>query len=119
MSRYLLVPNSQNNINVKYDSVTLLPMDEFNGQIKNVDIPKGILKNFLSNKSTIKKNNIINMLTKFSKANIRRNKDGQIMYDNKLLDFDFNDFVNDSCCRKFSKYYEPIYCMLRENDITF
>ena len=118
MSRYLLIPNFEKNDDNAFKSVLLVPT-EFNGQIKELDVPKGILHNISAGENLSKKQTIQDMLLKMDKANIGRNKDGQLVHGSKILDINFDDFIHDSCSGKFSNYYEPIYCILRTNGITF
>ena len=37
----------------------------------------------------------------------------------RVLDINFDKFLSDSCIGTFLDHYEPIYCILRENGITF
>ena len=110
MSRYLLIPSSE--------SALLIP-SEFNGQIKEVDVPKGILHPISTAENSTEKQAIQSMLLKMDKANIGRNKDGQLVNGSKIFDINFDDFVHDSCSGRFFEYYEPVYCILRENGVTF
>ena len=118
MSRYLLISSFENNNDTDSESVLLMPT-EFNGQIKKLDVPKGILYKISAGDNSSDKQAIQSMLLKMDKANIGRNKNGQLVHGSKILDINFDDFLYDCCSGNFSSYYEPLYCILRENGITF
>ncbi len=118
MSRFILTPATVHNYG---DSETflLIPTEGINGQIKNIDLPKGLVPSFIK-KQGVKNNKILrNLLMKMSKAEIGRSKDGLLTVENKILDTKFDDFVLDSSNGKFLECYEDIYCVLRKNGITF
>ena len=71
MSRYLLVPNSKTTDDINFESAFLLPTDQFNGQTKQIDVPKGLLlNNFLGKGNLSKSKTLQNILKKMSTANI-------------------------------------------------
>lgn len=118
MSRYLLIPNLKKSDDNNLKLALLLPT-EFNGQIKEIEVPKGILTNFLNDKNPINRKSVQNILMKMDKVNIGRSKGGQLRCGSKILDINFDEFVHDSCSGKFLNCYESAYCILREKGITF
>ena len=117
MARHLLISNI-NQSDDSFDSAILLPTDGFNEKTIQVDVRKGILHSFPSGQSPNKKL-IHSLLVRLAKCNIVQNKDGLILHGNKVYDVDFKDFLHDLCQQKFSKHYEPIYCVMRSNGIVF
>ena len=117
MARYLLIANTVSPDDT-FDTAILLPTEGFNGKAIEVEVRKGILQNFPSGDLTNKKL-IHSLLIRLAKCNIVRNKDGLITHGSKVYDIDFKDFICDICQKKFSKHYEPIYCLLRNNGIVF
>ena len=117
MARHLLIANTVSPDD-SFDTAILLSTEGFNEKAIEVDVRKGILKSFPSGESPNKK--LINsLLVRLAKCNIVQNKDGLILHGNKVYDVDFKDFLHDLCHQKFSKHYEPIYCVLRSNGIVF
>ena len=117
MARYLLIANTVSSDD-SFDTAILLPTEGFNGKAIEVEVRKGILHSFPSAQSSNKK--LINsLLIRLAKCNIVQNKDGLISHGNKVYDVDFKDFLHDLCHQKFSKHYEPIYCIMRCNGIVF
>ncbi len=118
MSRFILVPAKAHDSD-NSDTFLLIPTEGINGQIKNVDLPKGLVPNFLRKQGVKDRKLLGNLLIKMSKAEIGRSKDGLLTIGSKVLDTKFDDFVLDSCNGKFLECYEDIYCVLRRNGITF
>ena len=118
MARHLLIPVTTDS-DGSFDSAILLPTDRFNGKTIEIDVPNGILQNFDAAGALPNKKVIYNLLVRLAKCDIGRNKDGLLTHESKVLDINFDDFLGDLCVKKFSKYYEPIYCILRKNGIIF
>ena len=117
MSRYLLIPKSIND-DSKSEIFTLFPTEGFNEKAKEINVPINMIpKQSFQNHQ--QKKTFENFLTKMNKIGIRKNKDGLLNIENKTTDINFDDFVNDCCCKNFSICYENVYCNLREHGITF
>ena len=103
MSRYVLSPSKCEG------QFMLLPTEGISDQIKTIELPEGVFPKFEYN----------NLLVKLSKANVRRNKDGLIVIENKPVNINYDDFVNDCFNNNFKTKYELIFCNLRQNGVTF
>ena len=103
MSRYILSPSQNKNL------VLLIPTEGITDTTKSIELPTGIFPKFEYN----------DLLVKLSKANVRRNKDGLMLFGNKSCNVDYDTFVSDCCSGDFKSIYEPIYCQLRDFGITF
>ena len=117
MSRYILIPNLQDNsIN---DIIYVVPTEGITDHIRTVELPKGLLPRITNTKQIKSDKKFINLLFKLSKTNIGRNKDGLMTIGSKVLDTKFDDFVINCCNGKFKDDYENVYCILRNYGITF
>ena len=126
MSRYLLVPTDafrhdkhHSTLN-GFDSNSLVPVEGFNAQSKNVIIPSG-LNSYNDVYTKVKnKNKFKRLLLKIAKTDIGRNKDGYVTDGHNVLHgISYDNAVLDSCNGIFSDYYETFYCLLRRYGITF
>ena len=103
MSRYILSPSECGG------SFILIPTEGLTRKIQSIEIPPGIFPEL----------NYNDLLIKLAKGGIRKNKDGQIVVNNKATKFIYDDFVRDCCFGDFKDVYESIYCQLRKFGITF
>ena len=118
MSRYIIVPKLESEDGV--DNIfQLIPTEGITELIKEVELPEGIIPKIGEIKKVSSNEQFNNLMLKFTKANIGRNKDGLITINNKVLEIRFDDFVVDSCNAIFKEEYEKVYCLLRTVGITF
>ena len=107
MSRHLLIPNIIKSDD-SFDSFRLLLTEGLHGKTTQLDLPKGMVQNFLAGENSSKRKSLQHLLTQLAKNDISRNKDGLFTYGSKVLDIDYDDFIRDSCSGNFSNHYEPI-----------
>ena len=118
MSRYTIVPKLKSDDGG--DNIfQLIPTEGITKQIKQIELPEGIIPKIEEMKKLNNKEQFSNLMLKFSKANIARNKDGLIIVNNKVLETNFDNFVLDCCNGIFKEEYEIVYCLLRNIGITF
>ena len=118
MSRYIIAPKLKEGSS-RGNVFSLIPTEGIIEQTKDIELPEGILPNFIESKCVESKTRFNNFLIKLSKANIGQSKDGFITYGGKVFDIEFDKFVVDCCNHIFTEKYEYLYCLLRNNGITF
>ena len=116
MSRYILVPSPLDLELKDKERFLLMPTEGLTEEAKSIELPGGLVPRLYTGRS---KKMIDNLLVKISKANISRSKDGLVTVGSRVMGTKFDDFVLDCCNKKFSECYEELYCLLRENGITF
>ena len=118
MSRFILAPRDSD-LEAGTDSFLLLPTEGLSEQIKNVDLPTGIVPR-LHQVYNVKSSKMLDrLMMKLVKANISRSKDGLVTVGSRVMNTKFDDFILHCCNRQFSECYEELYCLLRKNGITF
>lgn len=118
MSRYIVIPKQEGEHTAR-DVFHLIPTEGIIEQIKDIELPEGIIPNITENRQVHSEKEFNNLLLKFSKANIGRSKDGFITIGSKVSDIKFDDFAVDCCNGVFKEEYENVYCILRNYGITF
>ena len=118
MSRYIIVPKLESE-DGSDNIFQLIPTEGITELIKQIELPEGIIPKICETKKVKNNEQFNNLMLKFSKANIERNKDGLITINNKVLGIRFDDFAVDSCNGIFKEEYEEVYCLLRNVGITF
>ena len=116
MSRYILTPaikEGQENI------FHLMPTEGIIEQSINIELPYDIIPKYDVSGCKRSEKRLNNFLLKLSKANIRKSKDGLIVYGSKVFNTKFDDFVMDCCNHVFLDKYEYLYVILRTLGITF
>ena len=116
MSRYILVPKSQDSGLRDNGDFLLVPTEGLTEEPKSIELPRGIVLRLETGKSII---GLDQLLMKMSRSNIGRSKDGLVTIGSRVMDTKFDEFVVDCCKGQFSECYEDLYCLLRENGITF
>ena len=115
MSQYFLVPHDNKRF-------SLTPVEEnisFEKDSIEINLPHLLFK---QTKTTIKvknKKRLLDILRKINRSNIKRNKNGLIEENGKIIPISFDDAVISICNKKFSHRYEKFYALLRKKGITF
>ena len=114
MSRFILTPR-QDFESREYEHFLLIPTEGISEEPKCIELPYGLVPRLHSGKSDM----LHELMMKISKANIGRSKDGLVTVGSRVMDINFDEFITDSYNGKFSECYEELYCVLRDNGITF
>ena len=81
----------------------LIPLEE--GKPAEVKIPTNLIQPIKSENPAV----LRSLFKAFAKADISRNERGMLCHDEEEMGVEYDVFVNDCSCCKFSKRYEDVY----------
>ncbi len=111
MSRYVLFPAAESEL------FALVPTD-FGNSIKEIKLPDGIVHMNIFKKVS-NRTKLIKLLYRILKTEVQRTKDGLVADKYNTLNIRYDDAIANSCNGLFFNSFESMYCLLRQNGITF
>lgn len=111
MARYIISPDNIPSDDPTKDSVILIPTEGIGEKPRQVQIPKNLMPEIDAD--------FVKLLEKMSRADVRRSKDGLVILANRVLNLNFDHFIQNCNQGVFSERYEDIYRHLRKHGVTF